>query len=145
MEQQSRTYKIIEPEVSGELGRETVRDNSVHPPIVEKLHFEFNGWLGDDLIESFPCFLVTESLKEQIEKSNFTGVIFETLKITKSENFVMLYPNVQLPKFYWAKIVGNSLKSDFSIGADFRLIVSKRAFDLLSRFSIKNALIEEVL
>lgn len=144
MVQQSRTYKVIEPAVAGELGIETELDTTAHPPIVEKLHFEFYGWPGDDLIESFPCFLVTELLKERIEKNRFTGIIFESAKITKSENFTLLYPSVQLPKFYWAKISATNLQGDFSIGSDFRLIVSESAFNVLIQFNLKNALIGEI-
>lgn len=46
-------YKLIEPEVAGSLGKETELDSSVFPPHVKKLHYEFDGWLGDDILESF--------------------------------------------------------------------------------------------
>jgi hypothetical protein len=32
----------------------------VHPPIVSRLHLVFDTWEGDDLVERFPTFLVTE-------------------------------------------------------------------------------------
>ena len=63
-------YKYIEPEVAGGLGNETIIDKNYHPPIVKKLHYEFNGWLGDDILESFPCFIVSERLKNEIIKKN---------------------------------------------------------------------------
>ena len=51
-------YVYIEPEVAGGLGDHTVMDRSVHPPIVSKLHYQMEGWLGDALLESFPVFIV---------------------------------------------------------------------------------------
>ncbi|WP_231570837.1 hypothetical protein [Vibrio jasicida] len=53
---------LIEPEVPGGFGKNTLGRFDVHPPIVEKLHLEFDGWQGDDLLEAFPCFLVSEHL-----------------------------------------------------------------------------------
>lgn len=49
----SRYYRL-EPEVAGELGSGTVMDVSRHPPLVSHLQFKFQGWLGDDLLETFP-------------------------------------------------------------------------------------------
>jgi hypothetical protein len=36
-------YFLIEPEVAGELGADTVMDSSVHPPRVSELHHELKG------------------------------------------------------------------------------------------------------
>lgn len=135
-------FRIIEPEVAGGMGSETQLDNTVHPPLVKRLHFEFEGWLGDDILETFPCFLVTESLKNKIQNENLTGIAFNTVLITKSSNFITMYPDKSLPKFYWAQIKGSFGKTDFFLGPDKRLVISEKSFLLLSQFQIKNALIE---
>lgn len=137
-------FRIIEPEVAGGLGKETQLDNTVHPPLVRKLHLEFDGWLGDDILESFPCFLVTETLKKEIEKEKLTGITFDFVLITKSPNFIELYPNKLLPMFYWAKINGQFARDDFFLGTDYRLIISENAYGLIRHFKIENALIEEM-
>ena len=36
-------YFYIQPEVAGGLGKNTVMDRSVHPPIVSRLHYEFRA------------------------------------------------------------------------------------------------------
>jgi hypothetical protein len=36
-------YFYIQPEVAGGLGKNTVMDRSVHPPIVSRLHHEFKS------------------------------------------------------------------------------------------------------
>lgn len=40
-------YFYLEPEVSGGLGDDAIMDTGVHPPVVTRLHYEFDGWLGD--------------------------------------------------------------------------------------------------
>jgi hypothetical protein len=44
-------YYYVKPFVAGEFGKNTVLDNSVHPPIVHKLHYEIDVWIGDRLDE----------------------------------------------------------------------------------------------
>lgn len=136
-------YRYIEPEVAGGLGKETIINSSFHPPLIEKLHYEFNGWLGDDILESFPCYIVTERLKNKIESNNLTGVKFDQVTITKSEEFKTLYSDKELPKFYWAKINGELYVDDFVIGQDYRLLISENAFQILKLFNTSNALFED--
>jgi hypothetical protein len=136
-------YKLIEPEVSGGIGSKTLIDNSKHPPTIKKLNFEFEDWLGDDILETFPCYIVTEKLKDEIELNRLTGIIFENVEITKSKNFAELYIGKELPKFYWAQIVGKLNFDDFVISNDFRLLISDKAFKLFSIFKIANAVVED--
>ena len=138
-------YRYLEPEVSGGLGKKTQLDSSTHPPIVTKLHYVFDGWLGDDILETFPCFIITESLKNKIESEGLTGITFDSVLISKSETFVALYPNRQLPLFFWAKIIGEFKEADFFIGNDNRLIVSDSAYNILKAFNIENGLFEDFL
>jgi len=136
-------YRFIEPEVAGELGKETIMDASAHPPIIQKLNYEFSGWLGDDILESFPCFIVTERLKNEIKSAALTGVRFDDVIVSKSALFNDLYPDKELPKFYWAKMVGKKDVDDFVIAEDFRLLISEKAFEVLSLFNINNASVED--
>src|SRR5688572_5915033 len=107
------TY-IIEPEVSGQLGETTVIDTTSHPPIVKYLHFVFHGWLGDDLLECFPIFLITERLKLKLHESGLTGFQVKDCEIEASDEFILLQPSIELPNFYWLEVTGNS-SDDFSI------------------------------
>ncbi|MSS38725.1 hypothetical protein [Clostridium porci] len=99
-------YYIIEPEVAGEIGENTVYDNydaivnEKENPIISHLHFVFDGWLGDELLEVTPCFLVSERLKKEIELKGFSGCKFEDIEISYSDEFLELYPNRNIPVFY---------------------------------------------
>ena len=53
-------YFILEPEIAGGWGERTVADTGIFPPTVTALHYRFDGWRGDELLESFPCFIVTD-------------------------------------------------------------------------------------
>ena len=55
-------YYCIKPDVAGGLGEKAVLDATVQPPKVQRLHFEFEAWPDDDLVGTFPVFLVSERL-----------------------------------------------------------------------------------
>ena len=137
-------YKLIEPEVAGGLGEKTEIDNSFFPPIVKSLHYEFEGWLGDDILESFPCYIVTETLKKGIESERLTGVFFDDVIISKSETFKEFYPDKELPMFFWMKINGEVNNDDFFITEKNGLAISEQAYLLLSKYKIDNADIESL-
>ena len=129
-------FYSLEPEVAGELGPKTIMDSSVHPPIVSKLHFIFSGWLGDEIIECFPCYIVTEGLVQEIKKLQPSGCWFDDVTIEKSEQFNELYPNKLLPKFKWLKVEGKAGKDDFGISPDNLLVVSERMLKVLKSFNL---------
>jgi hypothetical protein len=134
---------IVEPEVAGQLGSNTIMDTTKHPPVVVHLHHEFEGWLGDDLIECFPCFLVTERLAEALSKFQATGFELRKVEISRSETFTDLYPNRALPRFWWLSVACNDANSDLRLCTDGRLNVSDRVYKLLCRFNVDNAIIRD--
>ncbi|WP_336704356.1 hypothetical protein [Chryseobacterium indologenes] len=137
-------YRLIEPEVAGGLGEKTEIDNTFFPPIVKYLHYEFEGWLGDDLVESFPCYIVTERLRKGIESKQLSGISFDQVLVSKSETFLELYPDRQLPNFFWAKINGESNRDDFFITEKNGLAISERAYSLLKGYNIDQADVENL-
>jgi hypothetical protein len=138
-------YFVLEPDVAGGLGMNTILDRSVHPPIVCKLHYEFYGWFGDAIVTSYPSFLITEGAKQQLEDIGITGANFDEAEITKSDEFNELFPNTYLPKFLWLKLDGHIGKDDFATAPEGKLIVSERALDVLQRLGIPNAIVTPLL
>jgi len=136
-------YTYIEPEVAGGLGNDTDIDNSVHPPKINKLHYEFADWLGDDIVETFPCYIVTKNLMLAIIKEGLTGVSFDILKITKSPEFINGFVDLELADFHWMKINGVFGIDDFVIAVDYRLLISDKAKKLLNFFNINYAILED--
>ena len=73
-------YFYVQPEVAGGLGALTVMDTTTHPPIVSKLHYHFDGWLGNVLLETFPCFIVTDGARQALQAIGATGANSTRLK-----------------------------------------------------------------
>ena len=93
-------------------------DSSVHPPIVDALHYEFDGWPADDLIESFPCYIVTDRMRTMIEAARATGCRFGDVKISMSEEFEEfseLHSQESLPRFWWLMSKGAPSKMILAI------------------------------
>ncbi|WDY55719.1 hypothetical protein [Pseudomonas sp. PSKL.D1] len=135
-------FYYVESEVAGALGKGTLIDTSCHPPIVNILEYEFYGWLGDALLESFPCFVITDELAATLLSCNFTGFEVGTVTITASEQFKQFYPAHALPAFVRLNVHGIAGHSDFGTAADGRLVVSARALKVLEQFALNHAEID---
>jgi hypothetical protein len=136
-------HYLVEPDVAGELGPGTEMDTSVHPPIVSRLEYLFQGWYGDELIESFPCYLATAALVGRLQAHGLTGYRAAEVLITVSPEMRELQPDAALPSFVWLQIVGTRGVDDFALAEDYRLVVSPAAMSVLQG-SIDGAIVEEV-
>ncbi len=133
-------HYVVEPEVAGGWGKNTVFNAAPGKgTAVHKLHYEFEGWLGDELLESTPCFIVSERMAREIGGAELTGVRFDEVEVTVSQEFMQLYPSRQLPKFVWLKVQGTPGGDDFGTAQDLRLVVSERALEVLRRVGIAHA------
>jgi hypothetical protein len=108
-------FYSLEPEVPGGWGTDIIADATIHPPKIIKAHVEFDGWLGDELLESFPIYLVSKSLATNLLKANLTGFTIENCTISKSETFNSLYSQTSLPEFLWLVISGDNSQYDLFI------------------------------
>jgi len=135
-------YFYIKPDVAGGIGRGTIMDTSVHPPVVSKLIYQMEGWFGDVIITTFPCFLVVSEVKQALQNIGFSGASFAHVEITKSDDFLELQPNIELPQFVWLKVSGKAGHDDFGIARDLRLVISARVLDMLEAFGIPSATVE---
>jgi hypothetical protein len=152
---------ILEPEVAGELGENTVFENfdnvrlKGERPIVKKLHYQFSGWLGDELLEVTPCFIVTTSLARMINDKNLSGCVFEDVEISLSEDFIEMYPDKTLPDFQRLVPIGKIFVDgnkfskwsghDFCITQKSYLVVSEKALQVLRLKQIDNCDITELI
>jgi hypothetical protein len=134
---------MLEPEVAGGLGQKAVLDHSVSPPRVTRFHYEFDGWLGDPLLETVAFFIVTDQLKRGILDLAATGVSFAKVEISKSGEFEDFFPNRQLPHFAWLQVIGKAGQDDFGLSASHRLVVSQRVLDLLRQTGMSHCDIAE--
>lgn len=136
------TYFYIEPEVAGGLGANTIMDTSIHPPIIQKLHYEISGWLGDVILESFPCLIATNEVSKNLENELVTGVDFYDVEVSVTDDFLQLYPSRKLPLFRWLKVKGVAGKDDFGIAADFRFVISQKVMEILIKHGLNHSITE---
>jgi hypothetical protein len=101
-----------------------------------------DDWLGDVLLETFPCFVLTEEASRAISSSRLTGANFAPFEISLSEQFLELQANVRLPRFLWMQVVGKAGMDDFGIDRSNQLVVSQQALALLRRLGLGHAEID---
>ena len=129
-------FNSLSPEVAGHLGEETVLDTSVHPPVVHRLHYVFDGWLGDDIVETFPCYIVTERLALCTQMIRPSGVSLDDVLVSTSETFREVYPYRDLPDFRWLRVNGIAGKDDFGLSAEYELVISERVLNAWRDFQL---------
>lgn len=134
-------FYAIEPEVAGELGEDTVMDTSVHPPRVSAVEYVITDWLGDDIIESFPCYLVTPRLATDLEASSLTGFRLAAAQVTLSEEAAEFGVS-EVPAFRWLVVSGRPGKDDFGVRANGQAVISEGALQALQARSLDNCDIE---
>lgn len=136
-------YYVIDPEVAGGWGKNMdvtrLPDETV---IINKVHYQFDGWLGDALLESTPIFIGTQKLADAIITAGLTGVEFDDVEISKSHIFNQLHPERKLPEFVWFKFNGKPGNADFGVTPELQLTVSQRALELLKEHGLNHADIE---
>ena len=126
-------YIKIQPEVIVGLGERTIF-KELEPPFItlENLQIELEDWLGDDLMECFPAYIVTKNLKEALEKSKFSGFEFKKMEVSKAEYFEDNYQlDIELPKFYWMVAVGAFGNGDVVLSSKDELFISERLLNFL--------------
>jgi hypothetical protein len=146
-------YFRIEPEVAGGIGKNSkisYEDGKIREVIY--LDYEFQGWLGDDILTTHPCFLVSKPLSEAIKNNLLCGYKFENISISISEEFKELHTNCIIPDF--VRIIPNNsvddttlfnvLENDFYFYKKRYLIVSEAALQVIKQFNVANSIIYEI-
>jgi hypothetical protein len=116
----------LEPHVAGELGSKTKLDPTTHPPSVEELHYVFDSAESDDIVETFPVFLVSPRLAASIASRELTGARFAAVQCSLREP-----TDAAIPAYRWLQIVGHPGLDDFWLTHEHRLVVTQAAMDAL--------------
>ena len=125
-------YYLLEPEVAGGFGDHVVLDTSVHPPLVRHLHYEFADWFGDDLVCTFPVFLVTEALAKRLTASGLPAFALKDVEITLSPEAEEILEGRALPRFVWWQVTGRPGVDDFGVTDKADLVVSDQGLAVLT-------------
>jgi hypothetical protein len=125
---------VLDPHVAGELGPGTVLDRSRHPPGVSELEYVLDDADTDDLIESFPVFLVTERLAARLADGTFAGFILEPATVQPGPE-----PAAAAPGSYrrLVPVEGAAAQPDVWLTDEYRLGVSDRLMEALREFDLR--------
>jgi hypothetical protein len=133
-------YYLIEPQAAGHFGKESIFiDRSVRPPIIATLHFEFDSWLGDDIVTNIGIYIGTRRLADLLQSSllDLSGVHFKPIKISKSPEYYWLEHRAddsapkQLPEFLWFDVSGVPGIDDFGNTEERELVISERVLSIM--------------
>lgn len=130
------TYYLVKPEVAGGLGPETIMDSSVHPPQVSRLHYEVVDWLGDCIVQSFPCYLALRRVVHRLEESGFTGFHSDVAIVSEADEFREINPDGELPDLVWLLVDGEPGRDDLGVTDKAQLVVSKPVLEVLRSESL---------
>lgn len=135
----------LQPNPVGEHGENLALDESVHPPRVTHLHIEIDNWVGDDLAESYPCYVVTEGLAQALNNAGIGAYQLREAEATVADEGRELIDELGLsePKFQWLDVSGTAGEDDIGTTAGARLVVSDRALELLRQFRLDRCDVEE--
>lgn len=125
----------VSPEVPGTLTDSAIVDWTCHPPVVSSVEFEFDGWMGDELITTFPVFLIGPNALGAVQSAGLGGYEIGPAEITLSEQYrevAEFLPVDEEPAgFVWFKPTGQAGRDDFGINEQHRMVLSDRALKVL--------------
>jgi hypothetical protein len=124
-------YKL-NPQYCGVFGRKTLYAGELTdiPPVIYRLHGEFNVYPDDELVEVSGQYLGTALLGEALKalQPRATGLYVDDATVTTTLDFRRNYPGKELPNLRWFKITGKAGVDDFGLSKDHQLVVSDRVF-----------------
>jgi hypothetical protein len=124
-------YKL-NPQFCGVFGRKTLYAGELTdiPPVIYRMHGEFNVYPDDELIEVSGQFLGIVTLGEMLKamQPRATGLYVDEVTATTTFDFRRNYPGKELPNLKWFKITGKAGIDDFGLSKDHQLVVSDRVF-----------------
>lgn len=138
-------YYTIYPVVAGNITEKSeCTDWTVWPQPVTKLHYEFDVWLGGDVVvKDQSCYLVTAEVASEIQAAGFSGVEIGDVEVSRSDAFMELYPARELPEFRWLKVHGVPCSDDVAMVRERGLVVSNRVLTLLLERGLANAEVDD--
>ena len=140
-------YFVLEPEVAGGIGKKSkiLYENSKIKEVLF-LDYEFEGWLGDDILTIHPCFIISESLCDIIKASDLKGYQLQKMVVSFSDFFLEVYNKNILPNFIRLLPFAindisliDKMLLDFYLYKNTTLIVSEKALNTLKKLNLSNA------
>jgi hypothetical protein len=137
-------YYELYPEVAGSIHEDVLVDVSTRPITISAMHYEIDGWLGDDLLTASGYFIATVALCNALAGAQLTGFEVCDCEVYTSDQFEEVYPDRTLPVFKWLAIRELYPSADLWFSKETMMLnVSGAALNVLQKFKIDNCDIKE--
>lgn len=110
------------------------------------LTVEFQGWLGDDLLDLAGDWIVSGRLADALRSSALTGYGLAPVTVTTSDQWALMGHTFELPE-RWERLVPSGQRrhgDDFAVERTSGLMVSARGLALLRSLRLEQADVVEV-
>jgi len=130
------TY-VLDPLVAGQLGERTDLNATTHPPVVRHVDYVVDLPTDEDLIQSFPVFLVSEDLAGALAAANLTGFRLEDADVRPSDQYGGFGGGeVPIKHYRWLRL-DSSDPADCWLDERLRLCVSDEMYAVISSHRIE--------
>ena len=133
----------LEPHVAGQLGAGTALDATVHPPVVRSVEYVLDAPTSQDILESFPVYLVSNDIAAQLARASLRGFVLRDARITVSREYLDEFGNAQHKDYQWLYPTPD-LAADCWIDDQLRLCVSGAMMDVLATGTLDACTIIEI-
>jgi len=138
-------YMSLEAMVPGWIGEQSVSEIVDNREIFQKVHYVFDDYPSDCIVERCGVYLVTQELRKALEDIETSGCEFDDATVTESDAYAehtSHLTNNSLPRFYWLKIIGKAGKDDIGRAEPgLSIVVSERVFNELRKFGLNDCII----
>lgn len=129
--------------VAGQLGGGSRIDTSTHPPTVQAVEYVLDAPTDEDLIESFPVFLVGPEVAEMLARAGLEGFDIVEAHVVPSREYVEVYGAAPHKEYRWLRL-RPSPQADCWLDDEHRLCVSDRMMSTLSQGTLAECEITEL-
>jgi len=138
-------YLRLAAMIPGWIGEQSVSEVVDNREDFQKVHYVFDDYPTDCIVEHFGVYLITQGLKKALEEIEATGCEFHDVIVSRSdayEGHTSHIPDNSLPKFYWLKIVGEGGKDDIGRAEPtLSIAVSERVFNEMKKFGLNDCIV----
>jgi hypothetical protein len=133
----------LDPQVAGELGEGSVLDTTVHPPVVTEVDYVLDQPEADELIQSFPVFLVSSGLADRFQSAGLTGFTLEEATTRPSFEYLSAFGQAPHREYRWLRVHGTE-QDDCWIDSSAMLCVSDRMMEILNSATLSDCLATKI-
>ncbi len=104
-----------------------------------RIHFSMDEW-PEEAFETAGIYAVSEAIRSTLESIGATGVSFAPCLVTKSSQFLEIFPELTspLPVYFWMVVCGRSGTDDFGLDSLNKLTISERIATVFRNLDIQD-------